>query len=169
MIGVICEIRPLLNRMTHRIIRRPLTFIVAPIEPARQHHGVTVVLFQGLPVAYEKVSQFTNSIIIVPRYCHPFWRVIFAGRPFAFITRISSTTVVCRPITLFLLATYYYQAGRRKGLRRPAWVDGIVPYSAALATSTREAKAAASLMASSDRDLRFISTPAFFRPYMKRL
>ena len=43
-----------------------------------------------------------------------------------------------------------------------------VNYRAFLATSTREAKAAASVMASSLRALRFISTPAFFRPYMKR-
>ena len=46
--------------------------------------------------------------------------------------------------------------------------ETYVNYRAFLATSTREAKAAASVMASSLRALRFISTPAFFRPYMKR-
>ena len=41
-------------------------------------------------------------------------------------------------------------------------------YSAFFATSTRAAKAGASLMAISERVFRFISTPAFFRPFMKR-
>ena len=41
-------------------------------------------------------------------------------------------------------------------------------YRAFFASSTTAAKAAGSLMAISDRDLRFISTPAFFRPFIKR-
>ncbi len=43
---------------------------------------------------------------------------------------------------------------------------GKTNYRAALAFSTTAAKAAASWMAISDRLLRFISMPAFFRPFM---
>ena len=45
----------------------------------------------------------------------------------------------------------------------------LASLAAFLAVSTREAKAVASAMASSDRALRFISMPACFRPYMNQL
>ena len=43
-----------------------------------------------------------------------------------------------------------------------------INYRAFFAVSTRILNASGSVMASSDRALRFISMPDFFRPYMKR-
>jgi hypothetical protein len=51
----------------------------------------------------------------------------------------------------------------------PSFADPSFAGTLALATSTRAAKAVGSLIAISERTLRSTSTPAIFRPWMKRL
>ena len=60
------------------------------------------------------------------------------------------------------------QSGLAEISRKTAVGRYRLAQSAFFAVSTSALKASASLMASSDRLLRFISTFAFFRPFMKR-
>ena len=77
-------------------------------------------------------------------------------------------TVVVLVMAWGMVFLTHAQSGLAEISRKTAVGRYRLAQSAFFAVSTSALKASASLMASSDRLLRFISTFAFFRPFMKR-